>query len=60
MVHCTAPAGEETQPRPATLDPVRDDLTLSQLKAVMRAFDETLADARRLRAGLVAGCVRDE
>jgi hypothetical protein len=30
-----------------------EDLTIAQLKAAMRALDEVLADARRLRAGLV-------
>jgi hypothetical protein len=47
------PAGDEPHPRAATRDPVPHDLTLAQLKAAMRALDEALADARRLRAGLV-------
>jgi hypothetical protein len=47
------PAGDEPHPCAATRDPVPHDLTLARLKAALRALDETLADARRLRAGLV-------
>ena len=55
MVNFTAPPPRvEPQPHLTTLDAVpENDLTLAPLKAVMRAFDEALADARRLRAGLV-------
>jgi hypothetical protein len=54
MVHFTdPPADEKPNRRPATLDPVPDDPTLSQLQATMRALDEALAEARRLRTGLV-------
>jgi hypothetical protein len=46
------PAGEEPLPRDVTLEPVSDALP-AQLQATMRALDEALAEARRLRAGLV-------
>lgn len=58
MIHFTASAGEEPDPRPATLDPApENDPTVAQAEAIMRALDEVLAEARRLRAGLVSPSV---
>jgi hypothetical protein len=47
------PAGEEPLTRDVTPEPVSNGPTPAQLRATMRALDEALAEARRLRAGLV-------
>jgi hypothetical protein len=62
MIRFEDPATSES---PAGTLPTRqrssEDLTPAPLEAILRAFDEVLADARRLRAGLVPPeCVRDQ
>jgi hypothetical protein len=53
MIRFADPATSESPVDPLpTHEPLIEELTPAQVEAIMRALDEAMADARRLRSGL--------